>query len=736
MGESITTDGPLNVAADETIVQEADALLVRGLLAWHVHVTVTDKRVILVPTSRLERAAGASKVAFWVADISELSWSRLTRVLSIHVGEQHHRLSGGGAVEVHDALVSVRSPDQGEKVPSRHRFERGEKVLLEGQIDVVVRTPLWVSGTARLTTHRLSFQPGGGMQRVFVTSEPIDIPLSEVAGIRVSRGGGGLSVLWAVEPDGGGAPILDVAIEMVRGIVSPLAAALMSMGVEVLPPHALPPETLPNLAPPMYIGAARLGAGAIARSGTVAIGAGGVWMASADFVASLAGSQAEGGPFRDFMRIDVEPVRGHALTLFARGPEQGLSFEFDRVSVEPLAIARLMARDLLHHTLTVDQHGVLDPSDVRNLARMHTTLLPTGRDTRPVQGQSAVRVTRGGRAVRGWLLLLQSGLLFVPGDGRAEDRLYVDGVLIDRAHSGPEDDGVLRVLAERRIELFVLFGGRAAAVSVWSGLWGNLPDLSGVMARFPYVDALIGSIGYIRLKVRQNEVLSRRLVTTTLERGGIGFIVGEHLPNDLRPGVDVEVEVGKEEVVFLFRTHVADVVVRHNQHFLVIGLSSHVVRRDNRRQAFRVALDRPVEARIVSEMGARPHPEVLRGAIADLSWTGIGIRLPASLPVGTLFQCHLELDDATDTYVLEAIFVESIQGSNEHHYGCRFVNLTAGGQDLIQSVVIREQMREVARQELRSEVGSGPLPEHFKLGWLEGDPSLQPTDSSPGARSR
>ena len=647
MADAEAADAPLklSVASDETLLDELDALLLYGPLAWHVRITLTDQRVQMRPTRRLEKLAGAKGALFRLDEVQSVSWSRIRQQLSIKLSDRTLRVAGRGASTLFERLDQQLSPDEAapaERV-MRNTFLPGERVLVEGTVDTVVRDPFWATGTVQLTSQRVRFKPSRGMQRLVLSGRPVEVRLADIVGIRLTRNGTGIGLMWVVDDETTGRPELEAAMELVRGVMPALTAAMRAMGAEVMPPAAIPPADPTPLKAPLVVTKGRQGKGALARSGTIAIGAGGVWFASDDFVATVAGTSAEGLPIRDIVRARADASSTRKLVLERRGAGEGFVLESTHAAFRLPSLATLMAEHPPIHGLVLDSHGRLEADDLRNLARMNASILPEGRGNSALRGAGAVRVTRRGLLIRGWLLVLRSGLLFLPLDGRAQDRAYLDGPLIDRSRSGADDDGVLKVTVERREERFAICGGRRTAAELWHTMWSHLPDARSLANRYPYLEALVGRVGYVRLKHRQLEFLSRRMLTTTLERNGIGMRVGDGLPEMVGPGLDVEVEMGNEEVVYLFRTHVADVDERDGDTWLTLGLSTTVKRRDNRRRAFRVALDRESSFHRLAHHGADPDEEAIQGKVTDLSWTGAGVLLPVAHPAGSLLQTDLVL---------------------------------------------------------------------------------------------
>lgn len=714
MGDSPSADVPLQVAADETLLDDLGALLLYGPLAWHVRVTITDKRLQMRPTRRLERLAGAKSQLITLDDIDSVSWSRIQQQVSIKLSDRTLRIAGRGATALHKRLKELLDPDPdpnptATKASAHSSFLPGERVWVEGTVDAVVRDPLWARGTVQLTSQRVRFEPSRGMQRLVLSGRPVEVRLADIVGIRITRGGTGIALLWCIEDETTQRIELEAAMELVRGVMPALVAAMRSMGAIVLGEAVEPPANLIPLQVPLMVSQARLGSGALARTGTIAIGIGGVWFTSDDFVATVAGTSAEGLAIQDIIRVHADAPVTRTVKLERRGGGDSLVLESTGASFRVEPLASLMATQPPVQGLVLDKHGRLTDADLRNLARMNASILPEGRGINALKGGAAVRITHRGNLVRGWLIVLSSGLLFLPIDGLAQDRVYLDGPLIDRSRSRADDNGVLNVTVERREERFAISGGRRTAAELWHTMWSHLPDARSLADRYPYLKALVGRIGYIRLKHRQVEILSRRMLTTTLERNGIGVRIGHGLPEMVGPGLDVEVEMGSEKTVYLFRTHIADVDERDGDTWVTLGLSTKVQCRDNRRRAFRVAFEQDLGVQRLAHHDATPDEQILSGKTANLSWTGLALLLPDEQPVGTLLQAKLDLTGEPLTHTLEVIYTKLLTAEKTVLHGCRLLNLSAGQQDHVQSLVIRQQMQEVASREIRNDRGGRPV---------------------------
>ncbi len=593
MDQPIPVDRPLEIEPDEAVIAELDAYLLRGLMAWHVRLTLTDRRAQFRATHRLERLAGARGDAFYIRELKEVSWSRVTQQLTITLDERTIRLSGGEVHIIYKHLNAILNPntEPDEEIAGTWAFAPGERLLLEGNVDVVVRDPLWASGEIQLTNRRIRFKPGRGVQRLLVSGKPVEINLEDIDGIRISRNGTGLDLLWHYEPEDGEQPTLEIGLEMVRGASSALAAAFLAMGAPKMSPGDLPPSHAEALLPPIVLESGRYGSTTIARTGTLAIGKGGIWFTSDDLVATVAGTSADGIRFTEITRIEHDESNRCAFDVYPRGERSAQRIETDKTTISSTRLALLMAAEPPTQGMMLDSRSRLDLKDVKNLIRMNGAILPDDRSQVGVGGAAAVRITRKGQIIRGWVIVLKSGLMFVPTGGRAEDRLYLDGPLVDRTRSNVDEDGILTIVVERRSEAFAICGGHGTADELWRALWAHLPDIRSMADRYPYLDAITGRIGHLRMSHRQREIMSLRMLNTAIEREGLGFSAAGLAPDILSVGTDIEIEMGNQEVVYCFRTHVARIDRTETGDFIVIGLSTRVQRRDNRRRAFRGAID-------------------------------------------------------------------------------------------------------------------------------------------------
>ena len=149
-------------------------------------------------------------------------------------------------------------------------------------------------------------------------------------------------------------------------------------------------------------------------------------------------------------------------------------------------------------------------------------------------------------------------------------------------------------------------------------------------------------------------------------------------------------------IVYSFRTHIAEVDERDGEIWITLGLASKVKRRDNRRQAYRVAYEQELELRRLAHHGAAPDKGLIRGTLADLSWTGAAVLLSEPRPIGTLLQTELTFAGTVSSYTLEVVYNKKATRDQGTLHGCRFLDLSSGQQDRIQSAVLRRQMLEVA----------------------------------------
>lgn len=681
---------PSSDSPDPTSIR-GDGLFHRGPLAIHVAVTVEHDRVQVEPTSRLERLAGARPFDIPLDVLQDVEGSWL-RGMSLVTTERAYRFSGSGIKVVYEAL-KLRLGKGG----SVQRLLPGEHELLEGSVERVA-SPVWIRSSLRLTNRRLLVSAQTGVQSLLPHERTIELPVEWIACFRLESDGQ-LHIFIDGGPGRTRPPVV-----LSGGSSARVCAVLLAMGIEEGGP-VRPPDQRPPPRPPIVWGPVAIEGATVNRQGFAAVGPGGLGIVADDLVASVAGAELTSLDLEGLQSWRLDDTDQSVLELqHLAGP---WTLRFQLTTVDAHAFAQLVARTAPHGARLLDGQHHLAIEDVDELMATASGALPTGRVQ---QGVGGVAVLYGETILdvrRGWLLLLTAGFLLVDLDETTAS--FLAGPLIDRTRTTIDAHGRLDMRVDRKPVSVLVVGGEEPARSLWSAFGGRAPEKSEVFAVFPYVGEMLGRLSCLRVARDRRELFSRRMVTTSLEPDGLAFRLPLPVPRRLEVAARVEVELGDDRTVYTFRTDVAriDPVASGEHAVVVLLLAREVERRDNRRQAFRVAIEGEATARKVSEHGGRARGARIAMETVNLSWTGVGLLSASEPPVGQLLRLVLPLEGDTGIYTVQVVQTHKVVGDPRVHIGCRFLDLSRGQQDWLQSVVIRQQMREVAAKELKHEVGEG-----------------------------
>ncbi len=678
---------------DPTSTVSGQGLYHRGPFAWNVALTVRSGVVEVVPTNRLERLAGAQAFNIRLDAIEEMDRSWL-RGITLRTASGQFRFSGAEMKLVYEALKL----GTGLGGPSEIMLP-DEVTLCEGAAELV-DSPLWVTGRVKLTTRRLVFLADTGFQSVLSHDRTTELPIEWIAAWELD---GDFHLRLSV--DGGPGRQRQVLV-FAKGVSLSIAVVLGAMGI-VDGPEGPPLDRRKVPVPPAVHGVARLTLGGVPQSGHAAVGVGGVFAVTQDLLATVTGADFSSMGLDVIRSWSVPPELPGNLTLHHGGGRWVLGF-VDR-SVDTAALAQVVASVPPAGRRLLDTRHQLSLDDVDELVVAGASAFPENARQRGIAGVSVVYGKSLSTARRGWLLLLSSGFLVV--DITETDASFMPAPFVDRGRTTVSDAGRLEMRVDRRPVAFWVVGGKSVARSLWDAFHVRRPERSDVFAAFPYVTEMLGSVQCLRVARDRQELFSRRMLQTTLEIDGLAFHLPLPVPPLIEPGVRVEVELGDTKTIYTFRTDIARVDIGDDRALVVLLLARTVERRENNRQAFRVAIELESTGRRMARHGGRPEGASLPIQTVDLSWTGVGLLIDPDLggdggvAEGQLLRLELELEGERTKQTVQVVQTHKVVGEPRVHVGCRFLNLTRGQQDWLQAAVIRQQMREVASKELKHEVG-------------------------------
>ena len=668
-----------------------EALLVLwGPIGWHARVRLLPDRIEAEPTSALERLAGAAPFSIPLGPDVEWTSNLHSGALTITAADQQRKFTGKATARLHALLMGMRAPMRVDSAP--------DTLLLTGPVHRIGASGRRQSCELRLGTNSLQVwvQTTGG-----ASAESVRLPLAELSAIERQTDADQLR-LYSTRGDE-----LHLQGELVGG----LYVCLRAMGFE----GNRQPDPIRA---PLWFGQATQQTGTLPRGGTLAIGPGGLF-----FVDQTLGASLNPEPYLQLglgalLSFELSTARAPVLSITRRTGEP-LRFALGRRGLNLDDLAKLM----LEHGASISSAwgGVLDrPVDARLL------LTPAGLERlvadceaqievgRPLEG--ACCLLHDGQVLhRGWLALLTTGVLFAPADERPEARLFIDRTRFDPARSSLEGERTLRLVEGHRTRLAYMPQSAPLVAELWRIIGDAKPGVAALRSRFPHLERMTGTADQVRVADHDVELLSARGAVVTIDDEGLSISVSEAPPALLSAGLRVRVEFNIQKTVFSFKS----LLVRVERSAgagarLVLSAPEAVDERENSRHAFRVGFVGQGQVTLLRALADRRSAGPTQSAdLADLSFTGVGLRLPkeATHPVRAVVRLRLPLGGrSSDELLAEVVHTRDFPDGTVHH-GLRFLDPTAALHRDLQSKVVRLQQDEVVRKREEAEASRTGQPQ-------------------------
>lgn len=327
---------------------------------------------------------------------------------------------------------------------------------------------------------------------------------------------------------------------------------------------------------------------------------------------------------------------------------------------------------------------------------------------KPLLAAPAARWTREHVATRGWLLITERHVLFLPLGGPRDGAEPFVAALGDVGASVGDDASQLVVAAgETQLRVNPLGGARTVRrLMPRLTLSAVLPEPSQQEGA---VRQLVGELSSVRLLVGETELLSRSGEQLVELDGAIGLVLSITPDLAFEVGAAVTLEAGKNEGVYRLQGRIrglhraAEVTDAPTAAGVVLALELvGEITFTNRRGHFRAPaqLAATVRRLVFAEgRGYEAVGETTAVGVADLSTGGCRLLLPGELAVGDETRLSVELAGAVtevDCRVVRTLGVQPQEG--QHMYGVRFFNVTQPIHDRVQREVFRLQRELLLRR--------------------------------------
>ena len=681
----------LDAAEDDAPVEFDEPLLVLwGPIGWRARVTLQGDALVGEPTSALERMAGAATFVMQLSEGLKVEGRPNSTTVIVTADGQSRRMTGKGAGRLYSLLQARERTGVEDLGPDLE--------VLNGAVRRV-GAGLGVAGDLRLGTSTLRFRPSGRGSGGALDAE-LNLPLSELVGVERMPEGAALTLRGSKGQE----------LRLEGSLVGAVYVCLRAMGFEG--------DRAPSaVVPPWWSGAVTWVASPMNHAGFVSIGPPGVFFVDRTLGSALAAHGYRSIEPGALLSAEVSGTNEPTLR-FSLHQGDPVELILSHGGLSPDALAQLMSGRgaSLSAAWGGVKHRALD-SRLRLTDRSLAAVLADHSDAfavgRALDGVAVV--SQDGRALRrGWLVLLTTGLLFVPADELPEHRWLIEGARFERSRSGIEGDHTIRLVQGAHERRVICPQPPEVVQALWRVIADARPGVAALRERYPHLDKLSGAVQQVRIANLGVELFSARGASLMVVDEGLSVRLGAAVPAALSAGLRVQVEVTQEKVVYSFRSHIVGVGEEEGGAMhVVLSAPDALEERENARQNFRVTfLGDGVVVPLRGLADRRPRTgQSIPAIMVDLSASGVAVRLPEdqAQEVAQVLRLRLPLaGTARDELVGEVVHVRDGPDGTLIH-GCRFLEPTAALQRDLQAAVFKLQIREMSLRREEQE-GGGEQP--------------------------
>ncbi|MDP6934050.1 MAG: hypothetical protein QGG40_14090, partial [Myxococcota bacterium] len=173
----------LNLREGEQTLACEGCMMHRGPLAHSGRLTLTNVRLHFSLTGRLDKMVGAEDVEAPIAEIDSVEIKGLDNTLVVSLPKEQLRFSGKGARRLADRLRALLA-EKGGQQEATVAFAPGERIVLQGDIDVYLKGMIASRGEVTLTDRRLRVVTRGGLESLLFQGKEVDAPLTGIRGVK------------------------------------------------------------------------------------------------------------------------------------------------------------------------------------------------------------------------------------------------------------------------------------------------------------------------------------------------------------------------------------------------------------------------------------------------------------------------------------------------------------------------------------------------------------------------
>ena len=679
-------DLPIDTDEEDILIRD-NALFFRGPLAHVGVLTLTKMQLAFRPEGALDLFVGAPHLSVPIADMIFVGVKGLNSNVVVATEDRTFRFGGPGARRVLSRLESLWTElRMFEKVEGE--FDQGERVLVQGAVDVYVKGVIATRAEAILSDTRLRLDCSGGLEEVLFSTEDFDLPVASLENVELVGLRRRLRIV-------SGERSLVLGGNLARVLYGSLRALGVTRGISKIDAHT---AILENWDVSLFRGPRSI-------PGVFSISPARWEFTVSGVLDGMLGPGDVGGSIDDLCGVEVVgwPERRVCLRFGKEEFVFGTKKQIERLE----AIAGYMRM-----SIEGVQSTEASPADEGKLSQVDPEFWAAGfDDTEVIQTQQRTLFWPESLHVRvGHVVLTNKKVVFICRCKKCKDPVLAFSIRSIKRREGLEinaDEIAFNHLGEE--VRFAPLGGDGFVDEFWrrwQGLRG-LDEDEGTRGSQPLYRVL-GQVNLMKLVHEGEESIFLKNSRVHREERGLGIVLDRNPDMRFLEGAPIGVHIGHRDGMYSFDSVVIE--VKHlevggetqRQVMILVELPTEI-NFANRRASYRVNMAMPVQ---VGLLVMQPEDGVVRGGTAmgridDLSVTGCLLSLDRKLENGAFVEVDMPFSDQIIPIRAEVVHVDPpVHPRPVWRFGLRFTGLSLDEQRHLQQEVLRRE-RALLRQRAR-----------------------------------
>lgn len=646
-----------------------------GAVAHAGELFLTPSSLCFRPTRRIEKMLGAREHSIPLNTVSSVEYGGINRLLTVQCGASIYKFLGPGAYRVYLRLKAHMDHLAGRE---NKAFQPGEQVLVSGPIYRLIVGSIGAYGDLLLTDRRLAFISGPGIERRLWSDQSVEVALADIRNVDI------VGVRRRLQ--------LQVRNDVIRfggGLAPRMYAVLTTLGIGASEEDS-GRKVLGSIG-------ARFQTGVLHSQGTLIISRHRLHFEPTNRMDAAVGIKGVKIPLHSITWFRVVGWLDRRLVINTL--DNNYTFYVDDVPRLFLDLAPLIAAALGPDEPAPTNDGTLTEADGTLMFNWWRSRLKSDAQERLVMATGAIQWVRQWWVRRGWILLTERHLYFVPAGPPRDNAFPLILPLSEvKQRTNVESDN-------RRLVF-----SRAGRVRVFTPNCGQLlNERFWLMARRSQgddgqwdgdVQSLIGLVPFVQIVRNDRVITNLRPARLTTHEDGMGLFYPGQVPLELVKGAKVSLRVGSDKGICVIEGEIVTVqsIVQRSEgggeiNLLAIAHAPGITV-INRRKSFRVRVTAACQVRLMTyqpQEGWKLTSRVLRATLQDLSVGGA--RFITNVEVSPKSRILLRLPPRDAPIEVESLVLDCQKGKTEKEWQLRvsFVAQKSSVVDRLNELVLTYQ---------------------------------------------